>query len=508
MPRTKKVKYTLSLEASVNGKVGTTTFCFRDAAGNTVHSDQAKVQSDRDRRRLIRAAADKLDVPEDVLTRLVEGECNRFLDDARRRKEQEEEAARAAAAAPPPEEDPEADGRRLLAETPAGLVAEARALLRDPNLLDRTADDVGAQGVAGERELSLALYLVYTSRKLKRPLSARVRGPSASGKNHVIDRVADLMPAEAVIRATQMTTNALFYMKPGSLRHKLIVAGERSRNEQDEAADATRALREMISAGRLSKLLPVKTDGGIETVLVEQMGPVAFVESTTLGEVFAEDENRALALYTDERPEQTRRILDELATRHAGLSAGGRDAGHVRDLHHTAQRLLERREVVIPFAGRLASRLKDDRVETRRAFPAVLSMIQASALLHQFQREQTAGGCVVAGPTDYIAARMLLAVPMRRLLGDGISEQVKRFAERLRGWFKDETFTFAQARAKEVTSRSSVYGWLREMRTAGLVEQVSEARGRTAGTWKLTNADLATANVLPTAEQVFDAKEP
>jgi hypothetical protein len=401
--------------------------------------------------------------------------------------------------------DPEAEGLRLLEETPADILEEAQALLRDPDLIDRTTSDIELQGVAGEKELIATLYLVFTSRKLRRPLAARVRGPSTSGKSHVIDRTAALIPPEAVVRATQITPQALFYMEKGSLRHKLIVAGERSRNEQDDAAEATRALREMISAGRLSKMLPMKRGDTMETVLIEQEGPIAFVESTTLGEVFAEDENRALPLYTDERPEQTRRVITALAYGYAGQTSGGRDRERVRQVHHAAQRLLERCEVQIPFAPQLGATLSEDRVEVRRAFPAILSMIQASALLHQFQRQRAADGQVIATRADYVFTQALLAGAMRRLLGGGVSEPARRFCERLRGWFQNETFTSSQAKANEVTSRTSVYDWLGELRAAGMVEQVSESRGSTPATWRLPdcNSGKVAAAVLPLPDEVF-----
>ena len=48
----------------------------------------------------------------------------------------------------------------------------------------------------------------------------------------------------------------------------------------------------MLSGARLSKLMPVKQAGGeIVTVTLEQEGPIAFVESTTLANVFEEDAN-------------------------------------------------------------------------------------------------------------------------------------------------------------------------------------------------------------------------
>src|SRR5262249_21335110 len=147
---------------------------------------------------------------------------------------------------------------------------------------------------AGERDLTGILYLIATSRLLDRPLAGRVKGPTSSGKSFIIETTAALLPPEAVIRATQMTPQALFHMPPGSLKHMFIVAGERSRVEDDERAEATRALREMRSSGRLSKLMTVNGGGGFEATLIEQEGPIAFVESTTLQRVFDEDENRCL----------------------------------------------------------------------------------------------------------------------------------------------------------------------------------------------------------------------
>ncbi|MBA4063443.1 MAG: hypothetical protein C0501_06975 [Isosphaera sp.] len=263
-------------------------------------------------------------------------------------------------------------------DTPPDIRADAEALLGDPELIGRVCDDVAAVGVVGERELSLAVYLIGVSRLLPRPLAGIVRGSSSSGKSFLIESVASLFPPEAVVHATQMTPQALFHMPPDSLRHKWVVAGERSRLEDDDRAEATRALREMLSAGRLSKLMPMKVEGGrIETVAIEQDGPIAFVESTTLTQVFEEDANRCLLLQTDEREEQTRRIVTALANRHAAPRVGAPD--RVRAVHHALQRMLPRADVRVPFADRIAAGFDCRRVEVRRAFPHLLALVQASA---------------------------------------------------------------------------------------------------------------------------------
>ena len=205
-------------------------------------------------------------------------------------------------------------------------------------------------------------------------------------------------------------------MKPGALEHHFVVAGERSRLENDDTVEAKRALREMLSAGRLSKLMPMKIGGEIQTVCIEQNGPISYVESTTLGTVFAEDANRCLMLATDEREEQTRRVITQMEESYGGTTRPAA-ANAVIARHYTLQRMLERLPVIVPFAQRLGEFFADNRVEARRAFPQLVSMIQASALLHQKRRDTDTEGRLVANADDYRLARHLLAKPMARLLG-------------------------------------------------------------------------------------------
>ncbi|MDY0170716.1 MAG: hypothetical protein RBS80_29515 [Thermoguttaceae bacterium] len=415
-------------------------------------------------------------------------------------------AAAGLAARGPGDDDAQPHGETdYWAATPVAAKEAGQAMLESAGLVKQVADDVAALGVAGEREMVVTLYLVGTSRLLTRPLSAIVQGPSSSGKSYLIEKTAALFPPEAVIRATSMTPQALFYMVDGALEHRWVVAGERSRQQDDDATEATRALREMQSAGRLSKLLPIKRDGVIESVLIEREGPIAFVESTTLAEsaIFDEDRNRALLLNTDEQTIQTRRIIDRLAEGYSG--AGKAAAETIIARHHAAQRILERgpREVVIPFAQRLGELIAPERVEARRAFPQLCSMIQASALLHAKQRETDADGRLIATADDYKLCRYLLLGPLGRLLGGHLSAPAARFLERLRGRFTAaETFTKREAAAGDSASRTTAYGWLSELADADAIELVEPSRGRQPGTWRLAAGPAADA-VLPAVEKVF-----
>jgi hypothetical protein len=401
--------------------------------------------------------------------------------------------------APPARPDPAA----LLATMPEAVRAEARAMLEAPDLMRRVVADIGLLGVAGEKKLAATVYLAGTSRLLPQPLAVIVQGPTSSGKSYVIKMAASLFPPEAVLTATTLTPQALYYMPAGSLVHRFIVTGERSRLENDDTAEATRSLREMISEGRLSKWAPIKEDGKLRTVQIQQDGPIAYIESTTLTKVFNEDANRCILLTTDEQPEQTRRILTKLAGTYSGSAAC--DVERIQERHHAAQRMLEPYAVIVPYAERLAEAIDHHRVEARRGFPQLVSMIQASALLHQRQRQVDGDGRLLAAPDDYQLARHLLAGPMGRQLGGGISEPAVRFPDRLREWFGVAVFTTPGAKAKETRSKSSVYGWIAELHDAGLIELVEAPRGNRAAQWRLIAdaPDPEAAAVLPLVEKLI-----
>lgn len=407
-----------------------------------------------------------------------------------------------------------AQAQAALEDTPHDIRADAEAMLMAPDLLDRLAVDLHDVGIAGERELASIVYLTGVSRLLDKPLALIAQGPSSSGKSFVVERTADLFPAEAVLLAKSLTPQALVYMKSGSLRHRWVVAGERSRIENDDTAEATRGLREMISSGKLSKLIACKGPSGqIESRLVEQDGPIAYTESTTLSRIFDEDRNRCLLVNTDERSSQTRAIMQAVALSAAGLVTADREAIVAR--HHCLQRLLARIPVVIPYAVRLCELLSvsaDLPVETRRAFPMVLRMVEAITLLHQRQRKLDGDGRLIATSADYAQARKLLSRAIARSVGEGVGDPARRFHDRLEQLDDlPEIFTAADVRKRIRASRSTVSGWLSELLDAGAIEAAEAADrpsrgGRPPRSYRLTGQGVdAGEEWLPSIEEVFPA---
>lgn len=403
-----------------------------------------------------------------------------------------------AATEPPVPERKQEDETNALANTPQDILDEANDALANPELIGLVCEAAAALGVAGERELVAMIYLIGVSRLLPRPLAGIIQGSSSSGKSHTVEKTAALFPPEALIYATQMTPQALFHMKPGSLRHKWVVAGERSRLEDDDRAEATRALREMLASGRLSKLMPVKTGHGIETQLIEQEGPIAYTETTTLTNVFEEDANRCVMLHTDETAVQTKRIIRALAGRHCGERAG---TDRVIRVHHTLQRLLPSVEVRVPFADRLGELFPCERLEVRRAFPQLLALVQASALLHHRRRGQDGNGAILAEANDYHLARRLVAKPFAQSLGGSVADSALAFLDEL----PTGTEFVAKVVAQELkVSKSAAAGWLNELHDAGAVEITEPSRGRSPAKWKVTGKTPDSGEgLLPSVKQMF-----
>lgn len=390
-------------------------------------------------------------------------------------------------------------------DTPEDREAAA-AMLRDPELLRLVLDDIVRMQVVGERDLAALVYLTGVSRLLDKPLAVICRGVSSSGKSFSIERVAKLFPPECKLEASSLTPNALFYLEPGSLVHKFVVVGERSLNQEMEAADATRALREMLSAGKLSKLVPVKDKHGRQrTVHVQQDGPIAYVESTSLTKVFTEDQNRCLLAETDETETQTLRIRDSQSERAEGIGADPQMEASIVKRHHAVQRLLQPQTIVIPFARILGRLFGLATVETRRLYPQLLSLVHASALLHQFQRQRDCEGRVMADLSDYAVARALI-IPSIILASGATSNRAADFFRQqiLPRIERGKTFTTRQAKGWETSSKSSVLGWLHELTERGALTMVTEAKGPNPAVWQLDSLDLGPPVYawLPTVEQI------
>lgn len=284
-------------------------------------------------------------------------------------------------------------------------------------VLDDFAVAVARCGVVGEIATAQLLYLVLTARLLDKPVSAAVKGLSASGKSFTTEQVVRFFPPEAVMLLTGMSEHALIYSKE-DYQHRVIVLYE-AEALRDKAEDNHTAyfVRTLLSEGRLNYQVIVRDGhGGFTTKMISKEGPTGLIVTTTRTHLHPENETRMLTLTTNDSREQTKAIFRAIA--------GDDDAQHV-DLKpwiqiQTALQSAEHR-VYVPYADALAEIVPPVAVRLRRDFSLVLSLVKAHAILHQPQRARTNHGRIIANFDDYEVVRNLTA----DLLSEGVGQMVK-----------------------------------------------------------------------------------
>ncbi|ADP11515.1 DNA primase [Erwinia sp. Ejp617] len=335
-----------------------------DGSSGAFHVDQLDMYHAKQRQAYISTAANELGCDIAIIKR----EAGRVL----LALEQQQDNARQAAE----QEAPSAVSLNAEDET------AALGLLKDPQLAERIVNDLAACGVVGEAANLLTGYLAATSRKLDKPLAVLIQSSSAAGKSSLMDAVLGLMPEEERIQYSAMTGQSLYYLGETSLQHKILAIAE-----EEGVRQAAYALKLLQSDGELKIASTGKDEASGELVTREYRvkGPVMLMLTTTAIDVDEELLNRCLVLTVNESREQTRAIhaMQRQAQTLAGLLAVS-EKGHLTRLHQNAQRLLRPLKVVNPYAERLT--FLSDKTRTRRDHMKYLTLIQAVALLHQYQR--------------------------------------------------------------------------------------------------------------------------
>jgi DNA primase catalytic core len=274
----------------------------------------------------------------------------------------------------------------------------ALALLRDPQLLDRILADYERCGIVGEATNKLVGYLAAVSRKLDEPLAVIIQSTSAAGKSSLMDAILSFVPEEERLQYSAMTGQSLYYLGDTDLKHKVLAVVE-----EEGAERASYALKLLQSEGELTIASTGKDPitGRMVTQEYRVEGPVMIMLTTTAIDIDEELMNRCLVITVDESREQTRAI--HTLQREKRTLEGVRrkiEKTAILAAHRNAQRLLRPLRVVNPFARQLT--FLDDRTRTRRDHEKYLTLIEAIAFLHQYQRPVQRDGRGPHGQTEYV----------------------------------------------------------------------------------------------------------
>jgi hypothetical protein len=323
-----------------------------------------------------------------------------------------------------------------------------RTLAESANILEQFIKELNRQGVVGEGRNAQILYLALTSRRLDRPVSVAVKGPSSGGKSHITEKVLEFFPDSAYYALSSMSEKALAYSEE-PLSHRFLVIYEAAGMGSDLA---TYLMRSLLSEGRIRYETVEKTKDGIKPRLIEREGPTGLLITTTAHSLHPENETRLLSLSVTDSREQTQRVLLALARNH-GIQA-------IPPEWHGLQTWLEhaQHQVLIPYAEALAEKIPPVAVRLRRDFRALLTLIESHAILHQASREREADGRIIATVEDYAAVRALVLDLMSEGVEATVSATIRETVEAVRTLLATggaETVEIHQIAAKLKLEKSS-----------------------------------------------------
>jgi hypothetical protein len=331
---------------------------------------------------------------------------------------------------------------RMLAAREAGIQAEneplpaeekvalrndlwpiVRELAEAPDLLDQVVKQVQLMGVVNEDELIGLIYISATSRVLNQPINPLLKGSSCGGKSFTTTRTLELIGSDFVHYLTSSSALSLVY-DDRPLSHSVLVVFEANQLQADENSMFSMLLRTLISEGRIVHQTTVEDQSsstGRRVVRIEREGPISLVITTT-GELHAENETRMLSYNVTETQQQTRGVIDNLATRATGKFPETPDLTMFHDLQRWI--VLGPNDAIIPFAKQIAERIPPSMVRFRRDVGSLFTFIKACAILHQAQRQIDDQGRVVATLDDYRLAYAIFSKIMAQSSGQAVTENV------------------------------------------------------------------------------------
>ncbi len=272
-------------------------------------------------------------------------------------------------------------------------------------------------GLVDEGRNAATIYLALTSRLLARPVSVAIKGPPASGKSFMVERVLAHFPNDAAIKATSMSEKALLFLNE-DLRHKHIVIAE-SHGISSQFQDYL--IRNLLSEGTLDYFKTEQGANGATTKRYVRQGPTGLIITTTQLSLHPDNETRLMTLEACSSAHWTRKAMQAMAARKECLP--GVDPAWIA---LQAWLAAGERRVVVPYAAALASLIPANTVRIRRDFGHLLSLIEAHALLHRLSRERDDEGRIVATLRDYNLVRDMVERVLSNALGATVSDEMRQ----------------------------------------------------------------------------------
>jgi hypothetical protein len=289
---------------------------------------------------------------------------------------------------------------KTIAEKEEKKVEQILAELKSPSLLVDTVKEV-QKHVAGEEDTIIAEIIVATTRLVKNSIpestNLLLSDTTGIGKDYTTKKTLEvIIPEEDLLHCTKMTPESFTYWhykdSDWTWNGKVIHFEDISQSLINCSTFKTMSSGDNFAVVvKEQKTLEIPINGKPCMIL-------------TSHHANPQDENlrRFRIGGLNDTKKQTRNILDKISQKYTGEYEIKKDY-----IIRSAVQSLEPYEVIIPFAE-IIQYFFPDTILMRTHYHCFLDYICASAIFHQYQREKTKNGRLIATPDDYMIARMVL----------------------------------------------------------------------------------------------------
>lgn len=292
--------------------------------------------------------------------------------------------------------------RKHKEQTTQGMKEEGESakIRHDPQFLIRIIEEI-QKDVAGEEDTIIAVTILATLRLMKdaAPESKNLflSDTTGVGKDFTTKKILEVVvPEKDLLHVTKMSNEAFTYW------HAF---------EDNWDWDSKVIHLEDITDSLLNvSTFKVMASGGTHSIVVKEQKtleiPIKGKPCMILTSHHANPEDEALRRFPigslNDSVGQTIKIKDKISKKYSGRDQTTPD----KILRNTVQQL-KAYSVTIPFAELIQFFFPDD-ILMRTHYRRFLDYIRASAVFHQYQRQKTADGKLIATFDDYMIARMVL----------------------------------------------------------------------------------------------------
>lgn len=272
-------------------------------------------------------------------------------------------------------------------------------LCKDPDFYAKIISEYD-KTIEGEHGARKVIFLCASGRLVENAQPASynllVNSESGAGKDYIVSRVVEVLPADEVLKRTRISPTAFTYWHSSLKEPEWTWDGKAVYLE-----DASRTLLE-------SEVVKVMSSGGSHATIVinqeavdlEVRGKPVIIVTSASASPKGEMLRRYPVITLDESVNQTRAVM-----KRRGLFAEKGIAPEYSSEIRAALRTLKRVKVRVPFAQNIAACKMSDHIIMRTHFDRLLDYIKASVAIHQAQREKDAEGYFIATGKDYEIAR-------------------------------------------------------------------------------------------------------